>query len=97
MFNGLRDIDGVTMVAVIKTHAKGQAAIPIDAQAQDDLLELVSTILTIAIGGSGALVLTLAILISPVERNCRGILMNPGRFDLVCFQSTQGNGTEDLT
>jgi hypothetical protein len=92
-----RSLCAVTGVAIAQTHAERQA-ITTHAEAQEDLLEIITPIFAVPIGRAGrdkpcdreAL-----LLIGPIQGDGRRILMEPRGRESIDVQGVEGDGTKD--
>jgi hypothetical protein len=104
--NGQWGFDAITRVAIADAHAQGQSAIATHPQTQQDLLQIIAAIFTMAIRGARGHRVLLVLgplrvrrglpLISPIQGNRRGILMEPGSGDGVHLQGLEGHGAKHL-
>jgi hypothetical protein len=66
----------------VQAHAKRQATIATDPETQEHLLKAVAPVFAVAVGRMGFLGTLSSGFVGAVETNRRGILMNPGCFNL---------------
>ena len=86
----------ITAVAIPQAEAQGQPAIPTHAETEEHLFEIVTPVFAMPIGRPGRLRGLRFVLIRPIERNGRGVLMQPGRRDGIDLQGFEGNGAKHL-
>jgi hypothetical protein len=63
------------VVAITHPEAQGEPSIPTDAETEQHLLEIVPAIFAVPIGWPGRSGYPWFVLIGPIERNRRGVLM----------------------
>ena len=90
-----RDCCPVTAVASTHPEASGYAPIPAHTETEEHLFELVPPICAMSIGRPRSLWRLRCVLLGPIERNRRGILMEPRRRDGITLPGLEGNGPKD--
>src|SRR5262249_34980368 len=66
------------------------------AQTQEHLFEVIASIFAVPVGRPGRSSSLRLVRIRPIERNGRGVLMEPGGRDGVDLQRFEGDGAKDL-
>ena len=81
----------ITAVAIPHAEAQGDPAIPAHAETEEHLFEVVTTVFAMPIGRPGRPRCLRFVRIRPIERNGRGVLMQPGRRDGIDLQRFEGD------
>src|SRR5215211_5686593 len=88
--------DTITAVAIPQADTEGQTTIPAHAQTQEYLFEIIPTVFAMTVSRPGGSYRFWFVLIHPIERNRRGVLMEPWRGDGIELQGFECNGAKDL-
>src|SRR5262249_34885110 len=86
----------ITAVAIPQTHAQRYPAISAHAETQEHLFEIVPPIFAMPIGRAGRSWSAWIVRIRSIERNGRGILMQPRGRDSVDLQRFERDGAKHL-
>ena len=81
-------------MAIPHPEPQRQPAIATHAQTEEHLFEIATSIFTMPIGRPGGSRERRFVLIRPIERNGRGVLMEPGRRNRIDLQGFEGNGAK---
>src|SRR5262245_29414231 len=96
LLNRQECFDTITAVAIPQTDTEGQPTIPAYSRTQEHLFEIVPPVFAMPVSRPGGSYHFWFVLIRPIERNRRGVLMEPWRWDGVDLQRFEGNGAQDL-
>jgi hypothetical protein len=96
LLNCHRRLDTVTRIPIPHPKSQRQPAIATHAETQEHLFEIATPIFTMSISRPGRSRSLRFVLIRPIERNRRGVLMEPRRGNGIDLQRLEGNGAKHL-
>src|SRR5262245_47795493 len=96
LLNGQGRFDPITTVTIPQAYTERQTPIPAHVQTQEHLFEIVPPVFAMPVRRPGGSYHFGFVLIRPIERNRRGVLMEPWRWDGVDLQRFEGNGAKEL-
>jgi hypothetical protein len=96
LLNSLWNFHAIAAVAITHANPQRYAAIPTHPETEEHLLEIVPPVFAVPVGRPGSPWCLRCVLIGPIERNRRGVLMEPGRRNGIDFQRFKGEGAKHL-
>ena len=92
---GERRLHTITCIPIPDPYPQRQSAVTTHPQTQEYLLEISAAIFTVSVGWTRGSWCLRFVRIRPIERNSRGVLMQPGCRDGIDLQRFEGDSPKD--